>query len=184
MFCIWVLPRDIPKDGDSKAHPLSPHHTVLEGGDDGWDEVLDTGEAGLAHTPWLIHQKHYVCLHHRPACWGKKTGWISVCTNTKKWGTGGACKKIQRRSVLMLKGKVCNEAAYLRFYSNTDHQIAVLFYDVVSFTFAYFCHAARAPHKSQWIFNETQVSQRDYQYSEHSSNKTLVQQWGTLRIIR
>lgn len=45
------LPRDIPKDGDSKADPLSSHHVALEGGDDGGDEVLDAGKAALAKSP-------------------------------------------------------------------------------------------------------------------------------------
>lgn len=76
---MWILPWDIPKDSDTKANPLSSNDTVLEGGHNSWDEVLDTGEAILAHTPWLIHQKHYVCLYHRPACWGKRKGSISVC---------------------------------------------------------------------------------------------------------
>lgn len=81
--CIWILPWDTPKDSDTKADPLGSKDSVLEGGHNSWDEVFDIGEAILAHTPWLIHQKHYVCLYHRPACWGKKKRWISVCTNTK-----------------------------------------------------------------------------------------------------
>lgn len=60
---------DIPKNSHSKADPLSPHHTVLEAGGDGWNEVLDMGKAALAHAPWPIHQEHNVCLHHCPACW-------------------------------------------------------------------------------------------------------------------
>lgn len=70
------------------------------------------------------------------------------------------------------------------FHPISCHQIAVLFHHVAILLFSCSCHAAKASHKSLWIFNETQVSQRDYQYSEHSSNKTLVQRWGTLRIIR
>lgn len=46
-----VLPRDIPKDGDSEADPLTSHHVALEGGDDGGDEVLDAGKAALAKSP-------------------------------------------------------------------------------------------------------------------------------------
>lgn len=48
---VCCLPRDIPKDGDSKADPLTSHHVALEGGDDGGDEVLDAGKAALAKSP-------------------------------------------------------------------------------------------------------------------------------------
>lgn len=73
---LWThawLPWNIPKDCDSKANPLSSEHVVLKGGDDGWDEGFDSGKARLTHAPWLIHQKDYVCLLHRPASWHKKT---------------------------------------------------------------------------------------------------------------
>lgn len=67
--CVRILPWHVTKDGNTKSDPFVPHHTVLEGVDDGGDEVLDTGEAGLTHGPWLIHQKNYVRLRHRPTCW-------------------------------------------------------------------------------------------------------------------
>lgn len=70
--CVCRLPRDLPKDGDSKADPLTSHHVVLEGRDDGGDEVLDVGKAALAKSPRLIHQKHNVSLHHSFACWRKR----------------------------------------------------------------------------------------------------------------
>lgn len=72
LLCIfWIkdLLGNILKDSDPKADPLTPHHTVLEAGEDGWNEVLDMGEAARAHTPWLIYQEHNVRLRHRPARW-------------------------------------------------------------------------------------------------------------------
>lgn len=75
----WLLPWNIPKDSDSKTDPISSDHTVLKGGDDGCDEVFDSGKVSMTHTPGLIHQKHYVGLNHCPACWGKKKRVINMC---------------------------------------------------------------------------------------------------------
>lgn len=140
---------DIPKNSHSKADPLSPHHTVLEAGGDGWNEVLDVGKAALAHAPWPIHQEHNVCLHHCPACWESE--------------------REKKKESIQIKS----------FYSQANQQIAVLLY-CGSFTVH---REARDLHKSP-EFLMTQVRRRDYSYSEHSDDKTLVQQWGgRLRII-
>lgn len=188
--CFAVLPGDVSKDGDSKADPFRSHHTALEGGDHGWNEVLDTAEAGLANTPWLIHQKHDVGLNHCPACWGKESGLISVWT--KEWRAGDALIFNKQMYLERIQSKFLKVKRECWEWSPEPHVLFLRWPADSSlvpscwafFPTTYICHAGRAPHKSPWIFNETQVSQRDYQYSEHSSNKTLVQRWGTLRIIR
>lgn len=136
----WLLPWNIPKDSDSKTDPISSDHIVLKGGDDGWDEVFDSGKVFMTHAPGLVHQKHYVGLNHCPACWGKKKRFINMCKMVAYTWSMERHNKIYFKKIQELKR---NALILIRSYysitsSVTSKKVKLLYISILSISFFVF----------------------------------------------